>query len=73
MNDHVYEMEFDLKIPRSRICSGKRTQYKYCIVRPEKAEKEQYIWEHYLKDGNSGETANRTLLLIDRWKDTGNS
>lgn len=66
----MFEFEFELKIPTSRILR-RNVQYKYCVEKLDKSGEEKYVWEYYLKKGFSGEGANRTLTLSGRWKDIG--
>ncbi|XP_060561077.1 E3 ubiquitin-protein ligase RNF213-like, partial [Ruditapes philippinarum] len=63
----MFEFEFDMKIATEKIVFGKRIPYKYCIEKIEKTGKDQYTWEHYLKESNTGMGANRTLTLIEKW------
>ncbi|XP_053390334.1 E3 ubiquitin-protein ligase RNF213-like [Mercenaria mercenaria] len=74
VSDKVYEMYYNMKVPARLVVFGAAIPYKYCIWKPEKSEKDEpYRWEHYLKNNQAGQDANRVLILrlkhntMDEW------
>lgn len=66
-------MEVKISIPASQI-PKKGIEYKYTIMRKEK-DKEKFDWELYVKNTHTGilsdVNANRTLIIQDKWKNSG--